>query len=177
MECLGCKKEKSKQDCEEYNLYFRQLIPKRPSNISENLLLIIKNSHNIEIGENFFSGIRDMNLNFKLIERKNPMHKFSKKELKYFKQNIHNVKKIIIIFLLDPMYIGSDINVFVPLSKIFTSYKDKSLYCMSYILLNDNNEKFIRNNVNIDKILLLNEKNNIQHMYKVKKKGRKRTNS
>ena len=44
---------------------------------------------------------------------------------------------------------------------------------MSYILLNDNNEKFIKNNVNIDKILLLNEKNNIQHMYKVKKKVEK----
>lgn len=140
MECLGCKKEKNKRYQEDYNSYFRKLAPKNPAHVSENLLLIVRNSYNTGIEENYFCDVKDANSNLKIIESETPMYKISKKQLRCFEKNVsrRNIKRLIIIFLLDPSFVNSDVDIFVSLSTIFKKYKDKNLFCMSYILLKDN---------------------------------------
>lgn len=143
MECLGCKKVKKKDEREGdlFYFYFEQKAPKIPLHQSENLVLLVNNSGDDTIKRDFFSQIIETDtISLKIIEKSDPMYNLSKRNLKLFEQNLsrRNIKRFIIVFLINPKFIDSDLKIFLPLSELFMKYKDKSLYCMSYIIFTEN---------------------------------------
>lgn len=178
MECLGCiKKEKDNQECEEFNLYFEQIMPKKSSHTYENLVLLINNSWDNEIKNEIFNQITKTNylLNTQIIEKVNPMYVISKKNLKLFRKNIsrRNVKRFILVFLINPNFINSDLNIFLSLAELFMKYTDKNLYCLSYITLtNKKNSLYSRKfeSDTDDAISLMCKKNTKKEMSDTKKK-------
>ena len=150
MECLGCKKAKDERDCDRFHFYFEQKAPKIPLHCSENLVLLVNNSGKDSVKKDVFSQITETDtINLQVIEKSKPMYTLSKKNLKYFKRNLsrRNIKRFIIVFLINPKFIESDLKIFSSLAELFMEYKDKSLYCMSYVTLTENlNDAEISNN-------------------------------
>ena len=143
MECLGCKKviKKDERERDRFYFYFEQKAPKIPLHHSENLVLLVNNSGDDTIKRDVFSQIIETDtISLKIIEKSNPMYTLSKRNLKLFERNLsrRNIKRFIIVFLINPNFIESDLKIFLPLAELFMKYKDKSLYCMSYITLTEN---------------------------------------